>query len=216
MDYFLKSLSAELIARRCEQLMKAAEKEVEQIELLLRQARGLPIEAEDGKELEPISLPKFEELQQELQAAKKEKDAKERKELEEKVNEIETRMQEVQERLRNLNEGISRGSSTMKVEKEKPKETKSSEAQETKQKGGAMGPEGKFLEFPAYDSSEAPKEWRKPFTHFCNHHRKGLKQSLNPSERKDKVRLAFPRQEYRLFEPTDDSLLPRSKKSIQS
>ena len=54
---------------------------------------------------------------------------------------------------------------------------------------GAIGPDGTFVEFPEYDGSEQPKEPKKAFTHFCINTRKEVKQSLNPSERKDKEKV---------------------------
>ena len=37
--------------------------------------------------------------------------------------------------------------------------------------------------------SEAPVEWKKPFTHFCNSTRREVKASLDPAERKDKKKV---------------------------
>ena len=38
-------------------------------------------------------------------------------------------------------------------------------------------------------SSEAPFEWKKPFTHFCNLTRKEVKASLDAADRKDKKKV---------------------------
>ena len=171
--------------------MKAAEKEIEQIERLLREARGLPVDPQDGEELPPIEIPKFVDLQQQLQAAKIAQKESVRKELEEKVNVIEADMQKVQDRLKELADGIARGSAPS-IEKEKqPKKTETKD-KSSEGKAGAIGPDGTFLEFPVYDGSEPPNDWKKPFTHFCVHTRKAIKQSLDPSERKDKVRNLVP------------------------
>merc|ERR1712007_342285 len=59
-DYFLKSLHPEVIGRRCEYLMRAAEKEVDALE------KQVVEEAEqEGRTLPPgeIKLPMFKELQ---------------------------------------------------------------------------------------------------------------------------------------------------------
>ena len=115
-DYFLLSLPSELIGRRCEQLMKAAEKEVEQLERKAREDAGLVTEDEknsdgdgDGDSQEraappPIALPKFKTLRaQKRKAAQREEEA-ERQQLEEKVLDLEEQIRVIQDRMKELNE----------------------------------------------------------------------------------------------------------------
>jgi hypothetical protein len=52
---------------------------------------------------------------------------------------------------------------------------------------GAIGPEGDFVDFPEYNGTEPPKEYKKAFTHFCMKTRKEVKASLGPSESGNKV-----------------------------
>lgn len=52
---------------------------------------------------------------------------------------------------------------------------------------GAVGPDGKFVEFPHYDGTEVPRECKKAFTLFCTAHRRDVKKSLDPISRKDRV-----------------------------
>ena len=68
-DYYLRSLTIDALGRRCEQLMKAAEKEVEQMEKKAREDAGLSASDENGQadkigtepstESPPIKLPRF-------------------------------------------------------------------------------------------------------------------------------------------------------------
>lgn len=115
-DYFLRSLPSELIGRRCEQLMKAAEKEVEQLERKAREDAGMITEEEkkegsDGEgnvqmqePLPPIELPDFRTLRaQRRREAQREEEAK-HQELETKVAEIDERVKEIRDRLKVLNE----------------------------------------------------------------------------------------------------------------
>jgi len=111
-DYFLRSLPTELIGRRCEQLMKAAEKEVEQMEKRSREEAGIVVEEEKKGEndidcnadLPPIELPSFKEMRIQMRRkAQLDAEAK-RVELEGKVEEIEDQMKAMQGRLKALNE----------------------------------------------------------------------------------------------------------------
>lgn len=58
------------------------------------------------------------------------------------------------------------------------------------EKAGAVGPEGEFHEFPEYDGEDEPNENKKAFTLFCKSTRREVKNSLSPSERKNKVSLS--------------------------
>lgn len=111
-DYFLRSLPTELIGRRCEQLMKASEKEVEQLEKRAREEAGFMIEEEkkgenDGDwntELHPVELPNFKTMRAQMRCKAREDAESKRVELEGKVKEIDEQMAEIQERLKILNE----------------------------------------------------------------------------------------------------------------
>eukprot|EP00543_Licmophora_paradoxa_P000059 CAMPEP_0202451678 /NCGR_PEP_ID=MMETSP1360-20130828/10063_1 /ASSEMBLY_ACC=CAM_ASM_000848 /TAXON_ID=515479 /ORGANISM="Licmophora paradoxa, Strain CCMP2313" /LENGTH=392 /DNA_ID=CAMNT_0049070309 /DNA_START=132 /DNA_END=1310 /DNA_ORIENTATION=- len=100
-DYFLRSLPVELIGRRCEQLMKAAEKEVESIEKWAREQKGLPTEGDD---LPPIGLPRFDVMRLEIRKKALQETESKRQDLEGKVLDIEEQMKKVQDRLKVLNE----------------------------------------------------------------------------------------------------------------
>lgn len=199
-DYFLRSLPVELLGKRCEQLMKAAEKEVEQIESHLREALGLPTEAIEGQEPTPITIPKFHELQRQMNEARKAKAAIERKQLECKVYQLEEEMRVVQDRLNALNRGVNAAPMVREVSAQSEKENdtrtvpSSSDSLDQgssgdKQEDGAVAPDGSFLAFPVYDGSELPDEWKKPFTHFCIQTRREIKSTLSPSEKKNKKRV---------------------------
>jgi len=206
-DYFLRSLPLDMIGRRCEHLMRAAMKEVEHLEKTAREEAGLPSEAEDGSELPPITLPKFKEIQKQMRSKKRQEREKERQTLEQKVEDLESQIKSIQERLKSLNkepesqkENISRNGDSVKNRQPSNGETSSAPASaaavtteeepadfdETK---GAIGPDGEFVEFPEYDGSEPPKEAKKTFALFCGHHRKAVKLSLEPEERKDKQKV---------------------------
>ena len=111
-DYFLRSLPTEVIGRRCEQLMKAAEKEVEQLEKRAREETGFLIEEEkkgetDGDwnvELPLVELPNFKTMKSQMRCKVREEAELKRVELEGKVKEIDDQMVEIQERLKILNE----------------------------------------------------------------------------------------------------------------
>jgi len=213
-NYFLRSLPVEQLGRRCEQLMRAAEKEVEHLERNAREAAGLSVEPEkEGDVVPPVELPKFRILNARLRKERQEKAAKEKKQLENNANELEEQIRTLRERLATLNEGADITQMALTEKEEAPKdnghkETESEpdpevikpkteakkedrvnrvEDDENREVDGALGPDGEFVKFPAYDGEEEPSEWKKPFTHFCIRTRKQVKQSLDPSERKDKV-----------------------------
>uniref|UniRef100_A0A7S2V7T2 Chromatin-remodeling complex ATPase chain n=1 Tax=Entomoneis paludosa TaxID=265537 RepID=A0A7S2V7T2_9STRA len=204
-DYFLRSLPIDQLGKRCEQLMKAAEKEVEHYERQEREAAGLPAEAAEGEELAPIVLPKFHELQRRTISAKKTKSERERKGLQDKVTELEDEINALQNRLKEItstgSRAISRSGPPAKLvsnssetpPKDAPEIEEVQEADAVDEGHGkvpgAIGGDGEFAPFPEYDPSVAPAEWRKPFAHFCNSTRKDVKKSLDPSERKDKKKV---------------------------
>ncbi len=98
-DYFFKSLSIEAIGRRCEQLMRAAEKEVEAMEKLAIE------EAEkEGRTLTPgeIKLPMFKESQAKKRAEQQKKFLEERAALEQNVVDIDEQIMQIQKALRDL------------------------------------------------------------------------------------------------------------------
>ena len=115
-DYFLRSLPSELIGRRCEQLMKAAEKEVEQIERKVREDAGMATTEEEKKgenegdggsqsrqELQPVEIPNYRTLRAQRRLAAQREEETEHRQLEEKVTDIAKQIQEIQDRLKVLN-----------------------------------------------------------------------------------------------------------------
>jgi len=98
-DYFFKSLTVDAIGRRCEQLMRAAEKEVEAMEKLAIE------EAEkEGRTLTPgeIKLPMFKESQAKKRAEQQTKFLEERATLEQNVVDIDEQIMQIQKALRDL------------------------------------------------------------------------------------------------------------------
>jgi SWI/SNF-related matrix-associated actin-dependent regulator of chromatin subfamily A member 5 len=202
-DYFLRSLPVEALGRRCDQLMKAAEKEVEQLENYARELAGLPTEQEnEGEELPPVEIPTYRTLQKQREVAQQTKADKERRELEEKVASIDAQIKAAQARLRELNEGstVARVSPVHEENAASPKAVTGKKRKSAAKEGeealhakeessdtGAAGPYGEFVEFPLYDGSEPPAEWKKPFTQYCNRTRKAVKATLSPEDRKNKV-----------------------------
>jgi TolA-binding protein len=196
-DYYLKSLPTELLGKRCEHLMRAAEKEVEQLE----KKAGLPFEPEEGNSLRPVSLPSFRVMQRQRRLAKQEEVATEKQQLEQKVEEVEVLIKEMQERLKELNKDIpdevkenSSGNGTAarkRTRRPEAKEESEPAAPKTDETRGAIGPDGEFVEFPEYDGVEPPKEPKKAFTLFCVSSRKEVKASLSPVDRKNKVRYDY-------------------------
>lgn len=199
-DYFLRGLPMELVARRCEHLMRAAEKEVDHLEKKAREEAGLPVEAEGGAELPPIELISYRDMQRKLRQKKKIETQKEQEQLEQKVEEIEVEMRKIQERLKELSKDVSEEQKENKTRngiisrKRNHEEDNKGAAEEEKvatvnvdESRGAMGPDGGFVEFPEYDGIEPLKEAKKAFTHFCVSNRKEVKASLDPADRKNKA-----------------------------
>jgi hypothetical protein len=197
-DYFLRSVPIDILGRRCEHLMRAAVKEVEQLERKAREEAGLPVEAEEDGELPPIELQPFKIMQRQRRLAKKTQTEKEKEELGQKVEELEKQMKEIQDQLKELTnkdipdeykENRSRNR-TESVRKKSHTEVEEEEAAPTPsidESRGALGPDGGFVEFPEYDGTEPPKESKKAFTHYCINTRKEVKASLDPADRKSKV-----------------------------
>lgn len=113
-DYFLRSLPSELIGRRCEQLMKAAEKEVEQLERKIREDAGLITTEEEKKgendgegnmhALQPVELPDFRTLRAQRRLEAQREEEAEHQQLEEKAAGLEQQMKAIQDRMKVLNE----------------------------------------------------------------------------------------------------------------
>ena len=196
-DYFLRSLPTELMGKRCETLMRAAEKEVEHLERKAREDAGLPTEPVEGSELPPIKLPSFRVMQRQRLLAKKLETEKEKQQLEQKVEEIETKIREMQDRLKNLNKDIPDeqkenrskvpgAAKQRRLNEEEPLKAEPGVTQIDESRG-ALGPEGEFVEFPEYDGTDPPKEAKKAFTLFCLSTKKEVKASLGPADRKNKV-----------------------------
>jgi hypothetical protein len=188
--------------------MKAAEKEVEQLEREAREASGFVLgpEHENGS-LPPIELPPFRVLQKQRFEAQRSKAEKERKALEEKVAEIATQIRAAESRLKALNDdsiATIRETSTTTESIASRNNNDVTAAEKVLSASdpvvgtpnhydttGAMGPGGEFVEFPPYDGSEPPLEWKKAFTQYCNSTKKDLKASLPPEDRKNKVSNMF-------------------------
>lgn len=104
-DYFLRSLPTDLVGRRCEQLMKAAEKEVEQLEKRVREDEGIVVDENTNEsDLPPVKLPMYKELRRRWRKKEQDEAEKQRVELEAKVEEMEAQMREVQSRMKTLNQ----------------------------------------------------------------------------------------------------------------
>lgn len=188
--------------------MKAAEKEVEQLEKEAREASGvLPGSELDAATLPPIELPPFRVLQRQRFEAQKSKAEKERKALEEKVAEIAAQIRAAESRLKALNDDsiaatretstatesvISKSNAEVSTaENVLPVEPVVGTSSDHEDISGAIGPGGEFVEFPPYDGNEPPHEWKKAFTQYCNSTKKDLKASLSPEDRKNKVSWTF-------------------------
>jgi hypothetical protein len=189
--------------------MKFAEKEIEQLEMKAREEAGLAFESsEEGRTLPPIKLPEFSIMREQLRIRKKKQSEVDKKQLEEKVAEVEGQLQEVQDKLKALNDNcLAITSSPMREASEKANNAASEKENHQSRdsvgkngyddtgtsdippdnENGAVGPDGKFVEFPDYTGTEPPKESKKAFTHFCLHTKKEVKASLDLTERKNKV-----------------------------
>ena len=115
-DYFLRSLPAEAIGKRCEQLMRAAEREIEHLERKVREETGMIVEEDDGdanggveeKLLPPVKLPMYKTIQAKKRAEAEGEYETQHNELERKVEDIENQIEEIQKRLRELEEPVSK------------------------------------------------------------------------------------------------------------
>lgn len=180
-----------MIARRCEHLMRAALKEVEQLEKKFRGDSGLPVESNDGSELPPIVLPKFGEMQKQMRLRKMEMREKEKKVLEQKVDDLESQIMSIQNRLK----ALSRDPESQKENWRTSSNATASAATKDEapapfdEMTGALGPDGDVVAFPEYDGFQQPKEAKKTFALFCNKTRKEVKALLDPEERKDKEKI---------------------------
>jgi SWI/SNF-related matrix-associated actin-dependent regulator of chromatin subfamily A member 5 len=191
-DYFLRSLPIDMIGRRCEHLMRAALKEVEQLEKKVREDEGLPVDVEDGSELPPVVLPKFKDMQKRIRQEKMEIREKEKKILEKKVEDLEAQITEIQDRLKALSKDPEASKENRRTSSNTPAPSSirpTEEALDFDESKAALGPDGEVVEFPEYDGSEPPKEPKKTFALFCNRMRKQVKASLDPEDRKDKERV---------------------------
>ena len=148
-----------------------------------------------------IKLPMFKELQAKKRAEAEKKFLEERAELEKNVSDIDKQILEIQKALRDI-DGVQTIDSFFRpntdksekkpIEVDKGKKRKSSGDSDDGGEGkaaGATGPGGEFVEFPDYNGEEEPNENKKAFTLFCKRTRKEVKNSLSPSERKNKVGL---------------------------
>lgn len=192
--------------------MKAAEKEVEQLEKEAREASGfVPGPEHEHGSLPPIELPPFRVLQKQRFEAQRSKAEKERKALEEKVAEIAAQIRAAESRLKALNDDsiatiretstatesvASRSNADVATEKVSSATDTVVGTPDHGDSTGAMGPGGEFVEFPPYDGSEPPLEWKKAFTQYCNSTKKDLKASLPPEDRKNKVSTPFVASEF--------------------
>jgi hypothetical protein len=181
--------------------MRAAVKEVEDLERKTREAAGLPTVAADGEELSPIELSSYKDMKEkELETKRRDMD-KEQSQMEQNVEELETKMKEIQNRLKELSRDIPEdqkenvvrnGGSQIKKrprsDEERPPPAADPQVS-SENPNGATGADGTVVDFPEYDGKEPPKEAKKAFTHFCISNRKEVKQALDPAERKDKEKV---------------------------
>ena len=167
-DYFLRSLPIDHLKKRCEQLMKAAEKEVEHYEKQVRESEGHP-QVSEGEELQPVVLPKFKELQSQMQRAKRTNVERQREELQGKVTEIEDQINVLQNRLKELTSGvgsrlveptvneesnvIEENELTAKADEEEEEEEPKQDGDQAVSTPGATGGDGDFVPFPDYDGT---------------------------------------------------------------
>lgn len=96
-DYYLRTLPTDLIGKRCDQLMKAAEKEVEQMMKKFRSENG---NVDDS--LSHTQLPKFKVMKEMQRKQEEEAIEAERRQIEGKVEGIENHMEEIENRLKFL------------------------------------------------------------------------------------------------------------------
>jgi hypothetical protein len=101
-DYYLRSLPTDGIGKRCEQLMKAAEKEVEHLIKKYSSTNNTTVGGDKETSSEEVQLPRYKEMR-EIQRQQQEKLIEmETRQLEGRVEDIETKMEEIQNRLKFL------------------------------------------------------------------------------------------------------------------
>lgn len=193
-DYFLRSLPIDALGRRCEQLMRAAEKEVAHLEKEVREFEGLPTEPEnEGDVLPPVTIPPFFEMKKRRILSAKTKAEEGRKELAAKVEDVAAQIKARQEELKALTHGTAYNGpsfnqpSTKSTSKREPEAPPSLDPSEDDSPKGAEGPDGEYVPFPEYDGSSEPVDWKKPFGQYCARKRKSVKATLSDEERNDKV-----------------------------
>ena len=176
--------------RRCEQLMRYAEKEVEYMEKQVQE------EAEnEGRMIPPgeIILPNFKELQAKRRAEAQRLVLEERAVLEKNVSDIDAQIHQIQQALLDLDgsHGAEDLSENVIAEPENSKKRRAIDTNDVAVEGnrgaGFAGPGGEFVAFPDYDGEEEPNENKKAFTLFCKRTRREVKNSMSPSKKKDKV-----------------------------
>jgi len=201
-DYFLKSLPPDALGRRCEQLMRAAEKEIDMMEKAVRE------EAEkEGRTLPEgeIKLPMFKELQAKKRLDAEKKFLEERTALEDNLRNIDAQIEEIQRKLletdgvqkidsffkpnssaKPKSKATSEHGKTAKMKQQAGKKRKAGEEGGQEKEGGAPGPGGEFVLFPQYDGEDEPNVNKKAFTLFCKSTRREVRRFLGESERKNK------------------------------
>lgn len=120
-NYYMRSLPADAIGRRCEQLMKAAEREIESMEKKAREESGVAATTDENVPSEPVKLPRFKEIRAMKRQEADKVVAEERKQLENKVDQIESQMESIQKRLKELQqyakESVQKSAPSRKKEK---------------------------------------------------------------------------------------------------
>ncbi len=168
--------------------MRYAEKEVEFME-----KQALEEAEKEGRSLSPgeIILPNFNELQAKRRADAERQILEERAVLEKNVSDIDAQIRKIQQALLDLDgsHAVQDLSENVIAEPANSKKriTVDSNAPAGDRVAGFAGPGGEFVEFPEYDGEEEPSENKKAFTLFCKRTRRDVKNSLSPSQRKDKV-----------------------------
>lgn len=109
-DYFLRSAPIDLIARRCEALMKLAEKEIDFLEKKAKEYEDTtmsdsPSKREDD-DSRKVSLLSFSEMQRRTRQTERDKRMAKRKELEQNVEDIEAQMKAIQDRLKGVTPSV--------------------------------------------------------------------------------------------------------------
>jgi len=148
----------------------------------------------DGRSISPgdIILPSFKELQAKRRVEAERQILDERAVLEKNVSDIDLQIQQIQQALLDLEgahavEELYNHAIAEPANSKKRRAVDSNNAAEEDRGAGFVGPGGEFVEFPEYDGEEEPTENKKAFTLFCKRTRREVKNSLGPSQRKDKV-----------------------------